>query len=351
MFIINLDTTKIFVGDALEALRDMEDESVDCCVTSPPYYRLRDYGVEGQIGLEETPDEFIAKLVEVFREVRRVLKSDGTLWINIADSYAGSNHGRNKDKSGQRGVYTYGQCKESASQKAGVVPRTASSKEYKKKDLIGIPWMLAFALRADGWYLRQDIIWEKPNCMPESVRDRCTKSHEYIFLLSKSEKYYFDAEAIKEPAVGFDNSTPRGSNGVLGKQNAGRRKGNAKTFRGGGAYTNNRSFHNSTEVERSSTGNVENETGLRNKRDVWHVATQGYAQVHFATFPEKLITPCILAGCRENGIVLDPFAGSGTTSVVAERNGRRSIGIELNPEYAAAAANRVMKARPDDDEK
>lgn len=211
----------------------------------------------------------------------------------------------------------------------------------KRKELIGIPWRLALALSEDGWYLRQDIIWNKPNAMPESVKDRCTKSHEYIFLLTKSDKYYFDHEAIKEPAVGFDKNPPRGSKGVLGQMNAGRRKGNARTFRGGGAYTGGRSFYNSGSFERESHGNAENTTGLRSRRSVWSVSTQGYKEAHFATFPEKLIEPCILAGSRPGGIVLDPFIGSGTTAVVATKHGREYIGIDLNPEYADMARKRV----------
>ena len=223
----------VLLADALEGLRTLEPESVHTCVTSPPYYNLRDYGVAGQIGNEDTPEKFVEKLVEVFREVRRVLRPDGTLWVNIGDSYA--------TRSGpQPPTNTRNSCGHTAK-------RTPSG--YKYKDLIGIPWLLAFALRADGWYLRQDIIWNKPNCMPESVRDRCTKSHEYVFLLSKSERYYFNPQAIREPAG---------------------TKGNARSFRGGGAYTGGRSFNNSAEVARESHGNVRNDTGTRNtRRNCW----------------------------------------------------------------------------------
>lgn len=291
--------SRILQGDSLEVLKTLPSDSIDCCVTSPPYYGLRDYGSDGQIGLEETPEKYIQKLVEIFREVRRVLKEGGTLWLNIGDS-------------------------------------------YKRKDLIGIPWLLAFALKQDGWHLRQDIIWYKPNAMPESVKDRCTKSHEYIFLLSKSARYYFDCEAIKEPCVGFDKSSPRGSKGTL-TPNAGRRKGNAKSFRGSGAYTNGRSFENSVKVDRATHGNVPNESGLRNHRSVWSVATQGYKGAHFATFPEKLVEPCILAGSRPQGTVIDPFCGSGTTGVVAIRNGRRFIGIDINQYYVEMAINRISE--------
>ena len=313
---------KVLCGDALELLRTLPPESVHTCVTSPPYYGLRDYGADGQIGKEETPEDYIEKLLQVFREVRRVLCADGTLWVNIGDSYAGSGKGRMADgthyekkpsKSGNYGGTREGHLKKTEA--AGCKP----------KDLIGIPWLLAFALRADGWYLRQDIIWSKTNCMPESVRDRCTKSHEYIFLLSKSERYYFNAAAISEPVT----ST----------------KGNAKTFRGGGAYTGGRSYDNSAMVERESHGNSENRTGCRNKRSVWEVCTNGFRGAHFATFPEKLIEPCILAGCPQGGTVLDPFVGSGTTGVVAKKHGCNFVGCEINPQYAEMATARIAAAQ------
>ena len=298
---------KIITGNAIEVLKELPDCSADCCITSPPYLGLRDYGVSGQLGLENSVEAYINRLTDIFREVRRVLKNDGTLWLNIGDSYVSSNS-------------EYSNC--------------------KRKDLIGVPWLLAFALRNDGWYLRQDIIWEKPNAMPESVKDRCTKSHEYIFLFSKQSKYYFDYEAIKEPAVGFNNIVPAGSKGTL-KPNSRLRKGNSRTFRGGGVYTKGQSFNNSAEIMRESHGNNENMTGLRNKRSVWTVATQGYKEAHFATFPEKLIEPCVLAGSRDGGIILDPFIGSGTTAVVAKKHNRGFIGIELNPEYAEMARRRL----------
>lgn len=298
----------ILLGDALEKLRELPPESVHACVTSPPYYNLRDYGIDGQIGREQTPEEYVAKLVDVFREVRRVIRQDGTAWVNIGDSYA--------TRSGpQPPTNTRNSC-------GHTEKRTPSG--YKYKDLIGIPWLLAFALRADGWYLRQDIIWNKSNCMPESVRDRCTKSHEYIFLLSKSERYYFDLQAIKEPAGA---------------------KGNARTFRGGGAYTGGQSFNNSAEVDRESHGNTKNEAGTRNKRDVWTVSTTGFRGAHFAVFPEKLIEPCILAGCPAGGTVLDPFTGSGTTGVVAKRLGRIFVGCEINPVYYEMATRRISETK------
>lgn len=296
----------ILCGDALEQLRTLEAESVHTCVTSPPYYNLRDYGAAGQIGMEETPEEYITKLVAVFREVRRVLRQDGTLWVNIGDTYAANRAYQVCDTKGTRGhVFSGG---------------IAVPDGCKRKDLIGIPWLLAFALRADGWYLRQDIIWHKTNAMPESVRDRCTKAHEYIFLLSKSAHYYFDAEAIREPCGA---------------------KGNARTFRGGGAYTGGRSFQNSVRVDRESHGNSTNNTGGRNKRSVWSIATGQFKAAHYATFPERLVEPCILAGCPEGGVVLDPFAGSGTTGVVAKRLRRHFVGVEINPDYWQMATDRI----------
>ena len=330
-------TNNIITGDALEQLKNLPDRSIDCCVTSPPYYGLRNYGVEGQIGLEETPEEYINRLVKVFHEVKRVLKDDGTLWLNIGDSYAGSGKGRNKD-----GFFNEKTPhKESKGQRESKLSKAAAQNEYKPKDLIGIPWMLAFALRADGWYLRQDIIWQKPNCMPESVRDRCTRSHEYVFLLSKQQKYYFDAEAISEPAADStikrctqDIATQKGSDRQPGKSN-----GNMKACLpryGGRKYTQTPDV-----FCRTKSGTMYNFRPRRNKRDVWSVSTAAFKGAHFATFPEKLIEPCILAGCRPGDIVLDPFLGSGTTAVVAAKHGREYIGIELNPEYAEIARRRV----------
>lgn len=302
---------RFLLGDALEQLRTMPPESVHTCVTSPPYYNLRDYGAAGQIGNEASVEEYINTLVEVFREVRRILRHDGTMWVNIGDSYA--------TRSGsQPPTNTRNSCGHTAK-------KTPTG--YKYKDMIGVPWLLAFALRADGWYLRQDIIWNKPNCMPEAVKDRCTKSHEYVFLLAKSERYYFDAQAISEPATS--------------------EKGNARTFRGGGAYTGGRAHDNGAQVKRESHGNVENPTGRRNKRDVWTISTTGFRGAHFAVFPEKLVEPCILAGCPAGGVVLDPFMGSGTTGVVAKRLGRDFVGVEINPEYVKMAAARIAEAKPE----
>lgn len=315
---------QIITGDALEVLKTIPDACCSTCVTSPPYYGLRNYGEEGQIGLEETPGEYIERLVEVFREVRRVLKNDGTLWLNIGDSYAND---------GKWGGSSGGKHAKALHGKTGVGRRKKHT-GLKPKDLIGIPWLLAFALRADGWHLRADIIWQKPNAMPESVKDRPTRAHEYVFLLSKSARYYYNAEAIREPAVGFPGSE---------NPNA-RRRGNTKTFRGGNAYTHDQAAENSASVERDSHGLVPNETGTRNRRTVWTIATRPYKDAHFATFPEELARPCILAGSRHGDTVLDPFSGSGTTGAVAVQEGRDYIGIEINPEYIKLSEQRIENA-------
>lgn len=315
---------QIITGDALEVLKTIPDACCSTCVTSPPYYGLRNYGEEGQIGLEETPGEYIERLVEVFREVRRVLKNDGTLWLNIGDSYAND---------GKWGGSSGGKHAKALHGKTGVGRRKKHT-GLKPKDLIGIPWLLAFALRADGWHLRADIIWQKPNAMPESVKDRPTRAHEYVFLLSKSVRYYYNAEAIKEPAVGFPGSQ---------NPNA-RRRGNTKTFRGGNAYTHDQAAENSASVERESHGLVPNEIGKRNRRTVWTIATRPYKGAHFATFPEELARPCILAGSRPGDTVLDPFSGSGTTGAVAVQEGRDYIGIEINPEYIKLSEQRIRNA-------
>lgn len=342
---------QILIGDVREQLAQIESGTVQTCVTSPPYWGLRDYGtaewqggdescdhshflggngdkskkqttsegtqkyqyrdickkcgalrIDNQIGLEQTPEAFVQNLVEVFREVKRVLRDDGTLWLNLGDSYSGSgkgpagNLGKTHD---ERNMET----KHSA-----IIPEG-----LKPKDLVGIPWRVAFALQADGWYLRQDIIWAKPNPMPESVRDRCTKSHEYVFLLSKSAKYYFDNEAIKEPTVTFDNIQ--------------RDRDTTKT--------------NNVPGRTRMAGLKANNYETRNKRDVWTINTKPFKGAHFAVMPEALVEPCILAGSKEEDIVLDPFTGSGTVGVVALRYGRSFIGTELNPEYAEIAYQRI----------
>ena len=270
----------ILVGDCIESMRGLPDQSVHTCVTSPPYFGLRDYGYDGQIGLEPTPDAFVAKLAEVFREVRRVLRDDGTLWLNLGDSY-------------------------------GV-----------GKQMLGIPWRVAFALQSDGWCLRQDIIWHKPNPMPESVTDRCTKAHEYIFLLSKSQRYYFDADAIKEPSAYFGKDTRSGMGNI---------RYEGKRTEGDAAANGQQSFVTINET--------------RNKRSVWTVTTKPFKGAHFATFPPDLIEPCVKAGCPEGGTVLDPFGGSGTTGMVAQRHRRKFVLCELNPEYARMAEDRIYAER------
>jgi len=363
----------ILQGDVIETLRTLPEGFIHTCVTSPPYWGLRDYGVPGQIGLEKTPEEYVEKMVEVFREVRRVLRDDGTLWLNLGDSYASSG---TKASTEERNRYRSDLLTGGPLPAAGRAPTPPG---LKPKDLVGIPWRVAFALQADGWYLRSDIIWEKPNALPESVKDRPTKAHEYIFLLSKSPRYYYDADAIREPCV------KTGTPGHLKSGNGNRHKNHAALAGKGWDATS------------------------RNKRTVWTVSTKPFKGAHFATFPPDLIEPCILAGspekacphcgapwvretkcgrhrkttgqqvkihktqgthgktslfntdyiverittgwkptcqCEGNdgsgrGIVLDPFFGSGTTGVVAAKHGRQWIGIELNPEYVEIAKKRL----------
>lgn len=300
----------LLVGDCLASLRQLSDGSVHTCVTSPPYFGLRDYGHDGQIGLEETPAQFVAKLVEVFAEVHRVLRDDGTLWLNLGDSYA-----RNPAKGGSG---PSGKNRDWYGDSYGAAQGAPIPDGLKEKDLIGIPWRVAFALQDFGWYLRQEIIWHKPNPMPESVTDRCTKAHEHIFLLSKSPRYYFDHEAIKETAVG-------GAAGNKARKSA--------TERG-------------CPKEGVASGVPWAGSETRNRRSVWTVATKPFKGAHFATFPGQLIEPCILAGAPAGGVVLDPFMGAGTTAVVAERLGRQWVGCELNPTYADMALDRIAAARP-----
>jgi DNA modification methylase len=304
----------IIHGDCMEKLKELQDSTINCCVTSPPYYGLRDYGVNGQIGLEETPDEYISKLVSVFREVKRVLKDNGTLWLNIGDSYAGSGKGAAHYPDN---VHNFKQATNKGTVNQKNIRGAYTGNGIKSKDLIGIPWMLAFALRADGWYLRQDIIWHKPNPMPESVTDRCTKAHEYIFLLSKSPHYYYDHESIKEPTV-----YPVGSR-------EDKKRGDFK-----GKYHAHEEFKHISDSFRAIRD-------TRNKRDVWTISTKPYRGAHFATFPKDLIEPCILAGCPVGGTVLDCFLGSGTVGEVAIENQRNFIGIELNKKYCEMAKKRI----------
>lgn len=307
--------SQIIHGDSIEVLSKIEASSVHCSVTSPPYFGLRDYGVVGQIGLEQTPDEYVAKMVSVFREVRRVLREDGTLWLNLGDSYASnqSNNGGYSDKSTLAG-FTNANTKGRQANNATKPHKIKHG--LKHKDLVGIPWRVAFALQSDGWYLRQDIIWAKPNPMPESVTDRCTKSHEYLFLLTKSPKYYFDHEAIREGA------TTKVKDG--------------KIRFGGSKYGDS-----ADPLHATKSGNGYTSSGFRNKRDVWTIPTRPFKGAHFAVFPEALVEPCILAGSKDGDMILDPFAGSGTTLAVAKRLGRNAIGIELNKEYVKIAEARV----------
>ena len=304
----NNSVASVMVGDCLTSLATLPDRSVNCCITSPPYYRLRDYGVDGQIGLEDSPDAYVERLVEVFREVRRTLTDDGTLWLNIGDSYAAAGgdqvQGTKQTKGSQVGAWNG---------KTRVPPNG-----IKAKDLIGIPWLLAFALRADGWYLRQDIIWHKPNPMPESVTDRCTKAHEYLFLLSKSDRYFYDHESVKDAATSKSSETePTRGKAYGAKMGVGR---------GGGGMNRDGGFSHD---------------GKRNRRSVWTVTPKPYKGPHFAVYPPELIEPCILAGCPEGGTVLDPFGGSGTTGGVALKHGRNAVLCELNGDYVALMPARI----------
>jgi DNA modification methylase len=310
---------RVLVGDAVSRLAELPDGSVRTCVTSPPYWGLRDYGNDGQLGLEPTPQEFVENLCKVFDEVWRVLADDGTCWVNLGDSYFA------KPKSNYDGKalglqsknYGTGDTKLGYKEQADKF-KALMSAGFKNKDLVGIPWRFAFAMQDRGWHLRQDIIWAKPNPMPESVTDRCTKSHEYIFLLTKNPRYYFDNESIKEPAIWSDD----------------KRKGNGRH-----TYDGKRSENDGLIQQSFVTIN-----DTKNKRSVWTVTTKGYKEAHFAVYPTELITPCILAGSAEGDTVLDPFSGSGTTGEVALTHGRNYVGVELNPEYAALSEKRITNA-------
>jgi len=309
---------QVLIGDVRQRLSELPDASVQTCITSPPYWGLRDYGEYGQIGLEQTPEAYVEQMVNVFREVRRVLKDDGTLWLNLGDSYNSTPAGTSVG--GFQGAYMKKNDKYNMAQTRKKI-KGKKIKTLKPKDLVGIPWRVAFALQADGWWLRQDIIWHKPNPMPESVTDRCTKAHEYLFLLTKSNRYYFDNESIKEPAV---------------------RAGDIQIFGGQKALQNeidetDPRFRNGSE----QWGRTIKTGETRNKRSVWTITTKPFKGAHFAVMPEALVEPCVLAGSREGDTVLDPFTGSGTVAVVAMRHGRNFIGTELNPEYAEIARNRI----------
>ncbi len=317
----------VLCGDAVEQLRELPAESVQCCVTSPPFWGLRDYGHDGQLGLEKTPEEYVAKMVEVFREVLRVLRKDGTLWLNLGDSYnSAASWGRGAESSTLDGGRPRG-WRNGSGRADGIVDERGQRNRngnsvagLKPKDLVGIPWMVALALRSDGWWLRQDIIWHKPSCMPESVTDRCTKSHEYIFLLTKSSSYYFDNEAIKEPSD-YPDDDRKGRSYDHHKS--------APTQERNGI----RPHRKTMDPHANYLDSGRSAYALRNKRSVWSVSNIGYAEAHFATYPPDLIKPCILAGSRVGDTVLDPFAGSGTTGMVALELGRKAVLIELNPAY------------------
>lgn len=309
-------------GDCRGVLKTLPSSSVNCIVTSPPYFGLRDYGVDGQMGLEPLPDEFVAALVGVLHEARRVLRDDGTLWLNLGDTYnnnpSTSSIPRSQQGNGSGAFLIPPEKHVTARRAKANKAQPLIDIDIKKKDLTGIPWRVAFALQADGWYLRQDIIWHKPNPMPESVRDRCTKAHEYIFLLSKSPTYHFDSDAMQEPA-------------------SGRAPGNVRPTKGWRRYAEAEDDRHRTAANLHNIGASE----TRNRRSVWTVATKPFKDAHFATFPPDLIEPCILAGCPAGGTVLDPFFGAGTTGLVAQRHGRNAIGIELNPEYVRIAKRRL----------
>lgn len=360
-----MQLNKIHTGSALEGLKQMPDNSVHCIVTSPPYWGLRDYGVEGQLGMEKTPEEFVQNLVAIFHEAKRALRNDGTLWVNLGDSYAATNRDRTTTQIVSKSTLQGGQ----KTQKAAAVTPNKIISGLKPKDLVGTPWMVAFALRADGWYLRQDIIWSKPNPMPESVTDRCTKSHEYIFLLSKSPRYYYDQEAIKQPikdatvqrmlqqidAQAGSLRVPCKTNGAMKAVGPGRNPRPGIDNQGGNQGGNQGipavSHKNllakgltthSMHVKRAQTGEEPiSEDGRANKKSVWNVATKPFSEAHFATFPQDLIVDCIKAGCPVGGVVLDPFMGAGTTALVAAKLERNFIGFELNPKYVKIAERRL----------
>jgi len=336
-------TITILLGDVLDRLREMPDESVHCIVTSPPYWGLRDYGVVGQIGLEPTYHEHITKMVEVFRDLRRVLRADGTCWMNYGDCYASSPNGRSAED-----------CKA-----AGTDDRTFRDKPFstvqgtlKPKDLVMMPHRIAIALQEDGWWVRSDIVWHKPNPMPSSVKDRPTPAKEYLFLLTKSARYFYDAGAIREEAVkgggpGVAGWATDGAHTAIA-HNQGERKVSARdNFRRENSKRGIPQIGQTCGTHRPDRKDTAPAAdGLRNKRDVWTIATEAFSEAHFATMPTKLVEPCILAGCPKDGVVLDPFMGAGTVGLVAQRLGRSAIGIELNPTYAEIAERRIREDAP-----
>ena len=323
----------ILTGDALAMLRMLPDQSVQCCVTSPPYWGLRDYGVPGQIGLESSPQEYVTALLPIFYEVHRVLRNDGTLWLNLGDSYIGY-HGNKKahgaapsDKPGYR---------------EGMRSTSVGADGLKNKDLAGIPWRVAFALQDAGWYLRCDCIWAKPNPMPESVRDRPTRAHEYLFLFSKSERYFYDHEAVREPAVAANTHDYTLQDGCQPAHKGNRNQGDDERV------VKRHSVRPGVDTKggNQGQGQLTYSRYTRNRRSVWSISTHPFPDTHFATFPPALIRPCILAGAPAGSVVLDPFFGAGTVGVVCVEEGRRYLGVELNPEYVAMAEQRIGQARP-----
>jgi DNA modification methylase len=335
----NLPVNTILQGDWLGVLKTLPDESINCVVTSPPYWGLRDYGVNGQLGLEPSPYEYVSNLVDGFEEIRRVLRPDGTIWLNLGDCYCSTSPGTMPDVTHQDGTLE-------GTKRAKKVRRRLQPEGIKPKDLVGIPWRVAFAFQNYGWYLRSDIIWHKPNPMPESVRDRPTKSHEYLFLLSKSEKYYFDVKAYAEPCRESNADRPRMGQG---EKTIYRQK--RKTMPMPAGWATGKGKHTAVSHCRPD---VWKKTGLtvpqkvattetRNRRTVWTIPIQPYKGSHFATYPIRLIEPCILAGCPEGGIVFDPFMGAGTTAIAAVKHGRNYLGIELNPEYINLANQRIKR--------
>ena len=314
-----MNTATILVGDVLTRLKNVPDQSVQCVITSPPYWGLRDYGHDNQLGLEPTPQAYVENMVSVFREVWRVLKNDGVLWLNLGDSYVHTQPGRNRNGTG--GQIIRGEIYRTKNRSGELDKYKAiADMGLRPKEIMGMPWRVAFALQADGWYLRQDIIWHKPNPMPESVTDRCTKAHEYLFMLTKNQLYYFDNQAIKEPSA------------QLGKTNI--------RF-GGSKYGDSDDPKHATK-----SGNVYTDNGTRNKRSVWTITTKPFKGAHFAVMPEAICEPPILATSKPGDLILDPFTGSGTVAVVALRHGRNFVGCEINPDYAEIARNRISNDQP-----
>lgn len=348
-----IDLNQIYQGDILQVLKTWPDSFVQCVVTSPPYWGLRDYGVEGQIGLEKTPEEYVSKIVNVFREIRRILTTDGILWINLGDSYA--SHGKNR--SPEQAVAKSTLCN-LRGQRSILKQQSKLGGKLKPKDLVGIPWRVALALQSDGWYLRSDVIWSKPNPMPESVQDRPTKAHEYIFLLTKSNRYFYDAASIREPMKlsslqrlsqdiddQFGSDRANGGTKTNGRMKAVTRKDLPETQKKLGLFRDKQRGHSRRHAgfnERWDSMTREEQMALgSNRRSVWNIPTEGIPEAHFATFPEDIPMLCIKSGSRESDIVLDPFLGSGTVAVVAKRLKRRWVGIELNPAYIEIANRRI----------